>query len=144
MRLHTWQTWPASLMMYVPFPVLPSVGKELSLQPSAFEASVCMWTRSCWVTSEASDLLVLCWPSCVIAAGESSSCAQVWPEGLNGIEVKVEGFSHKLPLLTTSIVQQLVSLKVSEAIDLVFQLFRSSDFQRRCSGSHKTCSDRGV
>ncbi|CAL8470131.1 g9673 [Coccomyxa elongata] len=34
-----------------------------------------------------------------------------WPEGLCGIEVKVEGFSHRLALLISSIVQQLVSLK---------------------------------
>jgi hypothetical protein len=37
---------------------------------------------------------------------------QVWPEGLSGIELKVEGFSHKLALLTSTIVEQLVSLKV--------------------------------
>ncbi|KAK9915769.1 hypothetical protein WJX75_003936 [Coccomyxa subellipsoidea] len=35
----------------------------------------------------------------------------VWPEGLSGIELKVEGFSHKLALLTSTIVEQLVSLK---------------------------------
>jgi secreted Zn-dependent insulinase-like peptidase len=48
--------------------------------------------------------------------------AQVWPEGLNGIEIKVEGFSHKLPLLTTSIVQQLVSLKVRRCSNHLFPL----------------------
>ncbi len=36
----------------------------------------------------------------------------MWPEGLSGIEIKVEGFSHKMALLTSTIVQQLVSLKV--------------------------------
>ena len=37
---------------------------------------------------------------------------QAWPEGLCGIEIKVEGFSHRLALLISTIVQQLVSLKV--------------------------------
>ena len=37
---------------------------------------------------------------------------QMWPEGLAGIEIKVDGFSHKLPLLVDYIFQQLVSLKV--------------------------------
>ena len=37
---------------------------------------------------------------------------QMWPAGLAGIEIKVDGFSHKLPLLVTFIFQQLVNLKV--------------------------------
>ena len=37
---------------------------------------------------------------------------QMWPEGLAGIEIKVDGFSHKLPLLVDYIFQQLVTLKV--------------------------------
>lgn len=37
---------------------------------------------------------------------------QVWPEGLSGIEIKVEGFSHRLAALTETIVQTLVTLKV--------------------------------
>ena len=37
---------------------------------------------------------------------------QMWPEGLSGIEVKVDGFSHKLPLLVDYIFKQLVSLTV--------------------------------
>ena len=36
----------------------------------------------------------------------------MWPEGLAGIEIKVDGFSHKLPLLVDYIFQQLVTLKV--------------------------------
>lgn len=40
---------------------------------------------------------------------------QMWPEGLAGIEIKVDGFSHKLPLLVDYIFQQLVSLKVDPA-----------------------------
>jgi hypothetical protein len=41
---------------------------------------------------------------------------QMWPEGLTGIEVKVEGFAHKLPLLVASIVRQLVGLQVPPAL----------------------------
>ena len=37
---------------------------------------------------------------------------QLWPEGLAGIEVKVDRFSHKLPLLMDYIFKQLVSLTV--------------------------------
>lgn len=40
---------------------------------------------------------------------------QMWPEGLAGVEIKVDGFSHKLPLLVDYIFQQLVSLKVDPA-----------------------------
>ncbi|KAL0048825.1 hypothetical protein WJX82_000128 [Trebouxia sp. C0006] len=36
----------------------------------------------------------------------------MWPEGLAGIEIKVDGFSHKLPLLVNYVFQQLVTLKV--------------------------------
>ena len=39
----------------------------------------------------------------------------MWPEGLAGVEIKVDGFSHKLPLLVDYIFQQLVSLKVDPA-----------------------------
>jgi hypothetical protein len=46
--------------------------------------------------------------------GQVTVWMQIWPEGVNGIEIKVEGFSHKLALLTASIVQQLVSLAVSQ------------------------------
>ena len=41
-----------------------------------------------------------------------SLAGQVWPEGLCGVEFKVEGFSHKLPLLVASITHQLVHLQV--------------------------------
>ena len=37
--------------------------------------------------------------------------AQAWPEGMAGIELKVNGFSHKLPLLLDQLVQALVGLK---------------------------------
>ena len=37
---------------------------------------------------------------------------QAWPEGLAGIELKVNGFSHKLPLLLEQLVRALVTLKV--------------------------------
>ena len=37
------------------------------------------------------------------------------PEGLAGIEIKVDGFSHKLPLLVHYIFKQLVDLKVDPA-----------------------------
>ena len=37
---------------------------------------------------------------------------QMWPEGLAGVEVKVEGFAHKLPLLVASVTRQLVGLQV--------------------------------
>lgn len=37
---------------------------------------------------------------------------QMWPEGQAGVEIKIDGFSHKLPLLVDYIFQQLVSLKV--------------------------------
>ena len=40
---------------------------------------------------------------------------QAWPEGMAGIELKVNGFSHKLPLLLEQLVQALVSLKVRMA-----------------------------
>lgn len=33
---------------------------------------------------------------------------QVWPEGQAGIEVRVEGFSHKLPVLLTYIMTGLL------------------------------------
>ncbi len=36
----------------------------------------------------------------------------MWPEGLAGVEIKVDGFSHKLPLLVDYIFNQLVNLKV--------------------------------
>ncbi|KAL3144870.1 hypothetical protein ABBQ38_001970 [Trebouxia sp. C0009 RCD-2024] len=39
----------------------------------------------------------------------------MWPEGQAGVEIKVDGFSHKLPLLVDYIFQQLVSLKVDPA-----------------------------
>ena len=39
----------------------------------------------------------------------------MWPEGLCGVEFKVEGFSHKLPLLVASVTQQLVRLQVLPA-----------------------------
>ena len=41
--------------------------------------------------------------------------AQAWPEGMAGIELKVNGFSHKLPLLLEQLVQALVGLKVRMA-----------------------------
>ena len=37
----------------------------------------------------------------------------MWPEGLAGVEIKVDGFSHKLPLLVDYIFKQLVNLKVA-------------------------------
>ena len=37
---------------------------------------------------------------------------QMCPEGLAGIEIKVDGFSHKLPLLVQYIFKQLVGLKI--------------------------------
>ena len=40
---------------------------------------------------------------------------QMWPEGQAGVEIKVDGFSHKLPLLVDYIFQQLVSLTVDPA-----------------------------
>lgn len=40
---------------------------------------------------------------------------QMWPEGQAGVEIKVDGFSHKLPLLVDFIFQQLVGLKVDPA-----------------------------
>ena len=36
---------------------------------------------------------------------------QAWPEGVAGIELKVNGFSHKLPLLLEQLVQALVGLQ---------------------------------
>ena len=36
----------------------------------------------------------------------------MWPEGLAGMELKVNGFSHKLPLLLEQLVKALVTLKV--------------------------------
>ena len=43
-------------------------------------------------------------------------CVQAWPEGLAGIELKVNGFSHKLPLLLEQLVKALVTLKVRVAV----------------------------
>lgn len=37
----------------------------------------------------------------------------MWPEGRSGLEVKVEGFSHKLPLLTRTILQRLAAFEVA-------------------------------
>ena len=37
---------------------------------------------------------------------------QMWPEGQAGVEIKIDGFSHKLPLLVEYIFQQLVGLRV--------------------------------
>ena len=45
-------------------------------------------------------------------------CVQAWPEGLAGIELKVNGFSHKLPLLLEQLVKALVTLKVRVAVTL--------------------------
>ena len=39
-----------------------------------------------------------------------TASAQVWPEGRTGVEVRVEGFSHKLGLLTRTIFQRLATL----------------------------------
>lgn len=50
------------------------------------------------------------------APNRSGACAvQMCPEGLAGIEIKVDGFSHKLPLLVNFIFKQLVDLKVDPA-----------------------------
>ena len=38
------------------------------------------------------------------------SITQMWPEGRTGMEVRVEGFSPKLGLLTRTIFQRLTSL----------------------------------
>ena len=38
--------------------------------------------------------------------------AQVWPEGIHGMELKVEGFSHKLPVLTKAVFEQVANVKV--------------------------------
>lgn len=38
---------------------------------------------------------------------------QMCPEGLAGIEIKVDGFSHKLSLLVQYIFKQLVDLKIN-------------------------------
>lgn len=38
--------------------------------------------------------------------------AQVWPEGIHGMQLKVEGFSHKLPVLTKAVFEQIASFKV--------------------------------
>ena len=40
------------------------------------------------------------------------SHGQVWPEGIHGLELKVEGFSHKLPVLTKTVFEQLANFKV--------------------------------
>ena len=56
-------------------------------------------------------------------------CLQVWPEGLAGMELKVNGFSHKLPLLLEQLVKALVTLKVRPFIlcaILIFSLARST------------------
>ena len=52
------------------------------------------------------------WKMCRWVDGCCLAGAQVWPEGLCGVEFKVEGFSHKLPLLVASVAQQLVHLQV--------------------------------
>ncbi len=41
---------------------------------------------------------------------EHACAAQVWPEGRTGIELSVEGFSHKLGLLTRAIIHRLATL----------------------------------
>ena len=41
---------------------------------------------------------------------------QVWPEGFAGMELKVNGFSHKLPLLLEQLVKALVALKVRSVV----------------------------
>ena len=50
--------------------------------------------------------------SCLSVCAMPLLLIQMWPEGLAGIEIKVDGFSHKLPLLVNYIFQQLVTLKV--------------------------------
>ena len=37
---------------------------------------------------------------------------QVWPEGIHGMQLKVEGFSHKLPVLTKAVFEQVSNFKV--------------------------------
>lgn len=38
---------------------------------------------------------------------------QVWHEGRGGIEVKFDGFSHKLPVLVQTVFQSLADFKVA-------------------------------
>ena len=51
----------------------------------------------------------------VCEASRGSCGLQAWPEGMAGIELKVNGFSHKLPLLLEQLVQALAGLKVRMA-----------------------------
>ncbi|KAK9862426.1 hypothetical protein WJX84_001898 [Apatococcus fuscideae] len=47
-------------------------------------------------------------------ADSAGLSVDVWPEGIHGLELKVEGFSHKLPVLTKTVFEQLANFKVDE------------------------------
>ncbi|KAK9808961.1 hypothetical protein WJX72_007074 [[Myrmecia] bisecta] len=58
----------------------------------------------------------------------------VWLEGLPGIGIKVDGFSHKLPLLVTYIFERLVSLQVDgptfeRVKELLVRMYRNSNMR---------------
>lgn len=43
----------------------------------------------------------------------------MWPEGKNGVEMKVSGFSHKMPLLIETIFGSLAAYEVLFRLQLI-------------------------
>jgi len=58
----------------------------------------------------------------------------VWPEGRTGVEVRVEGFSQKLGLLTQTIFARLADLHTQAR-----RRAPSVNFQRSCCASRGLC-----
>ncbi len=59
--------------------------------------------------------------------------AQVWPEGRTGVEVRVEGFSQKLGLLTQTIFSRLASLHTQARRSSPFHYIDFNDLAVRAS-----------